>query len=92
MSFIWCLVFRMVVYARLPIAPGDPYGIADLLEWVFGATALLLAGCCVGLGVFCMARRSLGLLRLGVVLAAVGALAPAIFVWLYDYAARFGTR
>jgi hypothetical protein len=91
-AHIWCLVFRMVVYARLPLARGEPYGIADPLEWVFGATALALAGCCVGLGIFFMARRALALFRLGLVLAAVGGLTPLIVNWLHAYAARLGTR
>jgi hypothetical protein len=40
------LCFRAFVYSRLYIAPGDPYGVADLIELFLGLflIALLLAG------------------------------------------------
>jgi hypothetical protein len=85
---IWCLAFRMLIYARLPIGPGDPYGIADMLEWFFGMTLVLLAGLCFALGAFLVLRRSLGSLRFGLLLLVVGGAAPVLYGWLHPYAAR----
>ena len=44
---VWTLVYRVTIYSRIPLAPGDPYGIADLLEFGFGLVLLGIAIACV---------------------------------------------
>ena len=40
--FLFMLYFRAVMYSKMYIAPGDPYGIADIIEFALGCMFLLL--------------------------------------------------
>lgn len=42
--FAFGLLFRAVFYSRMYIAPGDPYGLADIIEFVLGWALLGLLG------------------------------------------------
>lgn len=44
------LVFRFAVYRHLYIAPGDPYGISDVIEWLLWVGLLVVLGCSVFVG------------------------------------------
>jgi hypothetical protein len=70
-------VFRCTVYNRLPVHPGDAYGIADLIEYVLAVTAFSLAAAVVvlGLGLSFLAEKKRRLLFAA--LTVLGLAAPA---------------
>lgn len=41
--FIFMLYFRAVIYADMYIAPGDPYGVSDIIEFLLGCLFMLLS-------------------------------------------------
>lgn len=38
------LLFRAILYPKIPLAPGDPYGMADIIEFALGSILLGLLG------------------------------------------------
>ena len=42
--FVGGLLFRTAFYARIYIAPGEPYGLADIIEFLLSAALLALIG------------------------------------------------
>jgi len=51
------LMFRAFFYASLPVSPGEPYGIADVLELFHFGVLLLLCGALAVLGVMIAVLR-----------------------------------
>ena len=68
------LGFRAFIYSRMYLAPGDPYGVSDLIEFALGLLLMLaLAGSAVAAAwlAFVGRRERLVACWLGVVVAAV---------------------
>ncbi len=42
--YVLGIIFRQTLYWKLPVAPGDAYGIADILEVIFFFLILLACG------------------------------------------------
>jgi len=47
--YLFMLYFRAFIYADMYIAPGDPYGISDIIEFIVGSLmgVLFIASCIV---------------------------------------------
>jgi hypothetical protein len=86
--FIGGLVFRAMVYWRLPIAAGDPYGIADIVEYGLYMILLVAAVAAFLLGAVLVIVRKLGLARIGVALIVVSAVATLAYSPLHTFVAR----
>lgn len=41
--FLFMLYFRAFIYSEMYIAPGDPYGVSDIIEFILGCIFLLLS-------------------------------------------------
>lgn len=41
--FLFMLYFRAAIYSDMYIAPGDPYGVSDIIEFILGCIFLLLS-------------------------------------------------
>jgi hypothetical protein len=86
--FISSLVFRAFVYSRLPIVQGEPYGIADIFEFLFSCALLLSCVAAIALGFVFLLRGSTRRWRLGLLLLIVGAGSFVLHPWLHDMVAR----
>lgn len=86
------LVFRATLYWHLPVAPGEPYGIADLLEFLLGLCLLFFAALAIGLGVILILDRRLGLRRHGVLLLIVGIASAAAAMLLHPLVAKLSAQ
>ena len=47
--YLFMLYFRAFIYADMYIAPGDPYGVSDIIEFILGSLmgVLIIASCIV---------------------------------------------
>ena len=84
------LCFRALIYSRLPISPGDPYGIADIIELLLGVALILSlavsAGVAVALGFKGPQFNRQAAAWLGLVVVLVAAVAGP----LHTFVARLG--
>lgn len=62
------LAFRFTSYSAMPVAPGDPYGEADVLELLHYGVLLGLCGLALLEGILLVALKRFHLIRLGVIL------------------------
>jgi len=54
--FVFKLYFRAFIYADMYIAPGDAYGISDIIEFLLGCVLLLLHLISLSLAIFLLFR------------------------------------
>jgi hypothetical protein len=90
LSLVWPLVYRATLYARLPLAPGDPYGIADILELVFWVVLVGTSTASALIGALLLGVRRWRSTRLGLGLLLLGAASVPTYLWLHRLAARLG--
>jgi hypothetical protein len=69
-------VFRFRAYGSLPVAPGEPYGEADVLELAHDAALVVLCGLTVLQGLALLVLGRLELRRLGALLRLFGVALP----------------
>jgi len=86
------LLYRATVYESIPVAPGDPYGLGDVLELLLyfiliGSSALTLLTALV-LSVVPSLRNW----RAVAALIGAGLLALPVYFLLHSYAARLSVR
>jgi len=67
------LLFRATLYWSLPVAPGDPYGIADVIELLNGYLLMGLSCALIPVGLVLIIKRSVRSPRLGVACLALAA-------------------
>lgn len=44
------VVYRATYYWKIPVAPGEPYGVGDVIDFFFAVLVLMAAGTCLALG------------------------------------------
>ena len=86
------LCFRGTLYWRLPVTPGDPYGIADILELGLGFLLIGLSFTSALLGTLLLIFRHWGLSRLGLFLVLVGVVSPTAYFLLHPSVAKISSR
>lgn len=86
----WALIYRATIYSRIPLAPGDPYGIADVLEFGFGLVLLGIALACVLAGTLLLVVPRWRFVPLALGLIAVGVASVPAYMLLHPIAARLG--
>jgi hypothetical protein len=73
------LAFRAFVYPHMPIAPGDPYGLSDVIEFLLGCVLIVVLVLAAGLAIVLVVKgpphNRLVAGWLGVVIVAVALLA-----------------
>ncbi len=52
------LLFRGTLYHRLPVAPGEPYGLGDIIELLFYFTLIGTSLCTLLAALVCIARSA----------------------------------
>lgn len=86
------LAFRFTSYSSMPVAPGDPYGEADVLELLHYGVLLGLCGLALLEGIFLVALKRFHLGRLGALLCVFSIGLPfgyqPIHTWVAVWAAR----
>jgi hypothetical protein len=87
--FLFGLFFRLVIYSRMYIAPGDPYGLSDVIEFLLGWLLIGLLALSVVVSLFLVIKgprepRLAGTWLGGVVLLIVLLVRP-----LHDLAVRW---
>jgi len=85
--FIGGLAFRATLYPRLPVAPGEAYGLADIIEYGIGMLLLVAAASGFALGVLLIVLRRFALVRLGVVLLVFSLAAALAYRPLHSFVA-----
>ncbi|MEM7254010.1 MAG: hypothetical protein AAF493_21535 [Pseudomonadota bacterium] len=48
---VGALIYRATVYWKIPVAPGEPYGLGDLIDFGLGLLVFLIACICAACGV-----------------------------------------
>jgi hypothetical protein len=86
------LAFRFTTYGSMPVAPGNPYGEADVMELLHYQLLLVLCGLALLEGVLLLMLRRFHLGPLGAFLCAFGVGLPfayqAVHRWVAALAAR----
>ncbi|MBV1928534.1 MAG: hypothetical protein KUG81_03375 [Gammaproteobacteria bacterium] len=88
--FIFMLAFRAFIYADMYIAPDEPYGISDIIEYLLGCVFLALTVMSVTLSVILLFKGSTQSKRAGVCLVLFCGLLFMSYSPLHDIAARLG--
>jgi hypothetical protein len=81
------LVFRYSTYGAMPVAPGEPYGEADVLELVHYAVLLVLAGLVVLQGLFLLFFERFRLRPLAAFMCLFGLALPFVYRPLHSWVA-----
>ena len=86
------LAFRFSVYASLPIAPDEPYGIADVLELFHAGTLLVLCGFVLVQGAILLVFARFGLRRLALVMVLLACALPVVYGKVHGWVARLAVE
>jgi hypothetical protein len=84
------LLFRAFGYSHLPIAPGEPTGISDLIELALGSALLVVlvisAGMALSLGIKGPRQNRMAAVWLGMVVLLIAALAGPLHTFVARWA------
>ena len=85
--FLMCggWLFRATFYWRIPVVPGDPYGLGDILELLIYFALLGSSAVALGLAAIFIVVRSLRQWRSIAILACVGLLAIPLFLVVHSH-------
>jgi hypothetical protein len=86
------LIFRFVIYSSMPVAPGEPYGEADVFELIHHGALLLLCGGALLEGVLLLLPTRFQLRRLGAFLCLVGVVLPLAYQPVHAWVAALAER
>ncbi len=78
------LIFRATLYWTLPVAPGEPYGIADILELIIYFTILGMASLNVIVGLILLLVPNWRDIRLAVIALIVSLIMPPLYFMLHS--------
>lgn len=78
-------LFRATLYWTIPVAPGEPYGLGDVLEWLIGITLVGTSVIAIGLAALFAAIRRLRDWRAVAMLGLSGALAFPITILVHPH-------
>jgi len=82
------LIFRATFYWTLPVSPGEPYGIADVLELIIYFTILGMAGLNILLGLLMLMVTAWRDIRLAVIALIVSLIMPPLYFMLHSLVPR----
>ena len=80
---ILSLLFRSLIWRSWRPYPGDPYGFADILEFVMGVALLFVCATSVAAGLAFLVVPRWGFRATGVRLLAVGIVVPVVYYFVY---------
>src|SRR5262245_3322645 len=83
--FVGGLAFRLFIYHRLQVTPGDAYGIADVIEVYLALLLMIVALTGFVFGLVLVLWRRLALVTLGVALLALTPAAALSYLPLYHF-------
>ena len=88
--FIFMLYFRAAIYADMYIAPDDPYGISDIIEFLLGCLFVVLSvvSAIVAIALFIRGKKQSKLCAAGLVL--LHTVLYLSFGTLHSLAANYG--
>jgi len=80
---IFALLYRSTLYWKIPVAPGDPYGLGDIIDAGFGLLVVAGSGLALIGAVVTLVVPRYRSARNAVILAAVGVVATVGYFWLH---------
>ncbi len=96
LGIVWALLgltFRLTgAYASMPVAPGEPHGIADVLEFLHGVALLVVAGFAALQGVLFAALGRLRLRPFALPMLLFALALPAVYGVTFNWAASLSAQ